>query len=178
MQQFFSIAEVSYALQQVAWRCRQRHYDHTKVGGKEFKRPNFGFKGHRIDVSKEIQNSGVDCDGDSTVSAVSERNEKGSEKHEEFNSCVELGKDGDKGSAVTEDRKDTGSRRHADSSLKRSESSKKTTPRNTEPGSEDVNGGCTSNYKGTSFYFGDVLLLTYVTWTWLQLSIRGMYLNA
>ncbi|KAE8691946.1 Hydroxyproline-rich glycoprotein family protein, putative isoform 2 [Hibiscus syriacus] len=105
MQQLFSIAEVSYALQQVAWRLRQRHYDHTKVGGKEFRRPRFGFKGNRIEVSKEEHNSGVDCDGNSTVTAVSERNEKGSEKQEEFNSCVELGKDEDKGSAVTEDRK-------------------------------------------------------------------------
>ncbi|KAL4278362.1 hypothetical protein GQ457_03G026730 [Hibiscus cannabinus] len=147
MQQFFSITEVSYALQQVAWRRRQMHHDHAKVGGKEFKRSGFGFKGHRIEGSKEMQNSGVDCDGISTVTAVSERNEKGSDKCEEFNSCVELGKDEDKCSAVAENRKDTGSRHHADSSLKRSEFSKKCTPGNTEPGSEDVNGGCTSSYK-------------------------------
>ncbi|GMI83449.1 hypothetical protein like AT1G14710 [Hibiscus trionum] len=106
MQQFFSINEVSYALQQVAWRRRQMHYDHVKVGGKEFKRSGFGFKGHRIEGSKEMQNSEVDCDGNSTFTAVSERNEKGSEKREEFNSCVELGKDEDKCPAVTEDRKE------------------------------------------------------------------------
>ncbi|KAK8691592.1 hypothetical protein V6N13_075096 [Hibiscus sabdariffa] len=144
---FFSITEVSYALQQVAWRRRQMHHDHAKVGGKEFKRSGFGFKGHRIEGSKEMQNSGVDCDGISTVTAVSERNEKGSDKCEEFNSCVELGKDEDKCSAVFENRKDTVSRHHADSSLKRSEFSKKCTPGNTEPGSEDVNGECTSSYK-------------------------------
>ncbi|KAK9046700.1 hypothetical protein V6N11_052581 [Hibiscus sabdariffa] len=123
------------------------HHDHAKVGGKEFKRSGFGFKGHRIEGSKEMQNSGVDCDGISTVTAVSERNEKGSDKCEEFNSCVELGKDEDKCSAVFENRKDTVSRHHADSSLKRSEFSKKCTPGNTEPGSEDVNGECTSSYK-------------------------------
>lgn len=55
---------------------------------------------------------------------------------------------------------DAGSKPHADSiSLKGSGSSKGTTPGNTEPGSEDVNGGCTSSYKGTSFYFVDELLL-------------------
>ncbi|KAK8579564.1 hypothetical protein V6N12_069885 [Hibiscus sabdariffa] len=147
MQQFFSITEVSYALQQVAWRRRQMHYDHEKVGGKEFKMAGFGFKGHRIEGSKETKNSGVDCDGKTTVTAVSEINEKGGDKCEEFNSCVELGKDEDKCSAVAENRKDTGSRHHADSSLKRSEFSKKCTPGNTEPGSEEVNVGCTSSYK-------------------------------
>ncbi|KAE8691945.1 hypothetical protein F3Y22_tig00110864pilonHSYRG00175 [Hibiscus syriacus] len=71
----------------------------------------------------------------------------------------------------TSNYKDTGSRQHADSSLKRPESSKKTMPGNTKPGSEDVNGGCASNYKGTSSYFADGLLLTYVTWTALQVLL-------
>ncbi|XP_022776546.1 uncharacterized protein LOC111318141 [Durio zibethinus] len=147
MQQYFSVAEVSYALQQVAWRRRQRHYDQGKVGGKEFKRSGIGFKGHRVDVAKEVQNSGVDGDGNSTVTTVSERNERGSEKREEVKSGGEVGKVDDKGSAVTEDKKDIGSKPHADSSLKKSGSSKGTTPGNTEPGNEDVNGGCTSIHK-------------------------------
>ncbi|KAA3453303.1 2OG-FeII_Oxy_2 domain-containing protein [Gossypium australe] len=103
MQQYFSIAEVSYALQQVAWRCRQRHCDHGKVGGKDFKRSGFGFKGHRVEVAKEIQNSVVDTNGNSTVTAVSERNERGSEKYEELKLGDELGKVEDKGSVVTEE---------------------------------------------------------------------------
>lgn len=102
MQQYFSIAEVSYALQQVAWRCRQRHCDHGKVGGKDFKRSGFGFKGHRVEVAKEIQNSVVDTNGNSTITAVSERNERGSEKYEELKLGGELGKVEDKGSVVTE----------------------------------------------------------------------------
>ncbi|PPD71680.1 hypothetical protein GOBAR_DD31422 [Gossypium barbadense] len=102
MQQYFSIAEVSYALQQVAWRCRQRHCDHGKVGGKDFKRSGFGFKGHRVEVAKEIQNSVLDTNGNSTVTAVSERNERGSEKYEELKLGGELGKVEDKGSVVTE----------------------------------------------------------------------------
>ncbi|XWS69463.1 hypothetical protein CRYUN_Cryun04dG0181200 [Craigia yunnanensis] len=142
MQQYFSVAEVSYALQQVAWRRRQRPYDQGKVGGKEFKRSGIGFKGHRIEVAKEVRNSGVDSDGNSTVTTVSERNERGSEKREEVKLGGEVGKVEDKGSAVTEDKKDAGYKPHADSILKKSGSSKETTP-----GTEDVNGGCTSNYK-------------------------------
>ncbi|XP_022735398.1 uncharacterized protein LOC111288681 isoform X2 [Durio zibethinus] len=148
MQQYFSVADVSYALQQVAWRRRQRHYDPGKVGGKEFKRSGIGFKGHRIEVAKEVQNSGVDSDGYSTVTTVSERNERGSEKREELKSGGGVGKVEDKDSAVTDDKKDVGSKPHADSSdLKGSGSSKGTTDGNTEPGTEDVNGGCTSSYK-------------------------------
>ena len=62
---------------------------------------------------------------------------------------------------------DAGSKPHADSSLKKSGSSKETIPGNTEPGTEDVNGGCTLNYKGTSFYFGDGLLVALRrSWNW------------
>ncbi|XVE85565.1 hypothetical protein DITRI_Ditri17bG0100500 [Diplodiscus trichospermus] len=148
MQQYFPISEVSCALQQVAWRRRQRHYDQGKVGGKEFKRSGIGFKGHRIEVAKEVQNSGVYSDRSSTFTTVPERNERGSEKREELKSVGEVGKVEDKGSVVTEDKKDAGSKPHADSSsLKSSGSSKGTTPGNTEPGTEDVNGGCTSSSK-------------------------------
>ncbi|OMO72533.1 hypothetical protein COLO4_27590 [Corchorus olitorius] len=139
MQQYFSVAEVSYALQQVAWRRRQRHYDPGKVGGKEFRRSGMGFKGHRMETTKEVQNSGVDSDGNSTVTAFSERNEKRDE--------VKSGGEVDKGSAVTEDKKDAGTKPHADSSFKKSGSWKGTTPGSTESGTEDVNGGCMSSYK-------------------------------
>ncbi|XVE91845.1 hypothetical protein REPUB_Repub01dG0046300 [Reevesia pubescens] len=132
MQQYFSVAEVYYALQQVAWRRRQRHYDQGKVWGKEFKRSGVGFKGHRMDVAKEVQNYGVDSDGYSTFTTVSDRNERGSDKREEVKSGGEVGKVEDKGSAVAEDKKG---------------SLKGTTPGSTEPGTEDVNGGCTSSYK-------------------------------
>ncbi|XVF02989.1 hypothetical protein REPUB_Repub04eG0222000 [Reevesia pubescens] len=146
MQQYFSVAEVTYALQQVTWRRRQRHYDQGKVGGKEFKRSGIGFKGHRIEVAKEVQNSGVDSDGNSTVTTFSERNERGNEKREDVKSGGEVGKEEDKGSAFTEDKKDVGSIPHADSSLKKSGSLKGTTPENTEPGTDNVNGGCISSY--------------------------------
>ncbi|KAE8710122.1 Hydroxyproline-rich glycoprotein family protein, putative isoform 2 [Hibiscus syriacus] len=134
MQQYFSVAEVSQALQQVAWSRRQRYYDQGKVGGKEFRRSGIGFKGHRIEVAKDLQNSGVDSDGNLTVTATLDGNEKESD---------------DKGtaSAVTEDKKGVGSKPHADSSLMNSGSSKGTASENTELGTEDVNGGYTSSYK-------------------------------
>ncbi|XP_039023664.1 RNA demethylase ALKBH10B-like isoform X1 [Hibiscus syriacus] len=126
MQQYFSVAEVSQALQQVLWRRRQRHYDQGKVGGKEFRRSGIGFKGHRMEVAKEVQNSGVDSNENSTVTAVSDRNEKGSE---------EVRPTG--GVAKTEDKKDFSAKAHAD---------------NTEPETQDVNGGYTSSYKGKDLH--------------------------
>ncbi|XP_039054766.1 RNA demethylase ALKBH10B-like [Hibiscus syriacus] len=124
MQQYFSVAEVSQALQQVVWSRRQRHYDQEKVGGKEFRRSGTGFKGHRIEVAKDVQNSGVDSDGNSTVAAVSDRNE-----------------------AVTEDKNDVVSKPRADSGLINSGSSKGTASENTELRTEDVNGGYTLSCK-------------------------------
>lgn len=53
---------------------------------------------------------------------------------------------------------DAASKPQADSSFKKSGSSVGTIPGNTEPGTEEVNGGCTSSCKGTSFYSGDLLL--------------------
>lgn len=48
MQQYFSVADVMFALQQVFWRRQQRFYDPVKMGNKDFKRSGMGFKqGHR-----------------------------------------------------------------------------------------------------------------------------------
>ncbi|KAL1179081.1 hypothetical protein V6Z11_A03G135900 [Gossypium hirsutum] len=142
MQQYFSVAEVSYALQQVSWRRRQRPYDQGKLGGKEYKRSGFEFKGHRLEVAKEMQNSGVDNDANLTVNTISERNDRKTEKCDDNKSCGE-----NKVSAVAEDIKDAASKSQADSSLKKSGSSVGTIPGNTEPGTEEVNGGCTSSCK-------------------------------
>ncbi|XP_012478916.1 RNA demethylase ALKBH10B isoform X2 [Gossypium raimondii] len=142
MQQYFSVAEVSYALQQVSWRRRQRPYDQGKLGGKEYKRSGFGFKGHRLEVAKEMQNSGVDNDANLTVNTISDRNDRKTEKRDDNKSGGE-----DKVSAVSEDIKDAASKPQADSSLKKSGSSVGTIPGNTEPGTEEVNGGCTSSCK-------------------------------
>ncbi|KAF4347978.1 RNA demethylase ALKBH10B [Cannabis sativa] len=62
MQQYFSVAEVMYALQQVAWRKQQRHYDPVKIGSKEFKRSGngigSGFK-HGVHRINEVVKDGV-----------------------------------------------------------------------------------------------------------------------
>ncbi|TYH84073.1 hypothetical protein ES332_D02G173700v1 [Gossypium tomentosum] len=142
MQQYFSVAEVSYALQQVSWRRRQKPYDQGKLGGKEYKRSGFGFKGHRLEVAKEMQNSGVDNDANLTVNTISDRNDRKTEKRDDNKSGGE-----DKVSVVSEDIKDAASKPQADSSLKKSGSSVGTIPGNTEPGTEEVNGGCTSSCK-------------------------------
>ncbi|KAG1358779.1 RNA demethylase ALKBH10B [Cocos nucifera] len=52
LQQYFSVADVAYALQQIAWRKQQRHFDHPKVAGKEFKKPAFGYR-HKFESARE-----------------------------------------------------------------------------------------------------------------------------
>ncbi|GMJ03729.1 hypothetical protein like AT1G14710 [Hibiscus trionum] len=97
MQQYFPVADISYGLQQAAWRRRQRLYDQGKVGGKEYKRSTFGFKGNRVDlVAKEMQNSMADSDVKLTVSTVSERNDRVAEKCEDVKSTGEVGSVEDK----------------------------------------------------------------------------------
>ncbi|XP_073100601.1 RNA demethylase ALKBH10B-like, partial [Elaeis guineensis] len=52
LQQYFSVADVAYALQQIAWRKQQRRFDHPKVAGKEFKKPAFGCR-HKFESARE-----------------------------------------------------------------------------------------------------------------------------
>ena len=58
MQQYFSVAEVGHALQQVAWRWQRRVFDTVKVPGKEFRRSG-GKQGQRVEFVKEGHNSSV-----------------------------------------------------------------------------------------------------------------------
>jgi len=59
MQQYFSVSEVVYALQQVAWRRQQRFVDPAKAGSKEFRKFGSGFRQgqHRNEASKEGYNN-------------------------------------------------------------------------------------------------------------------------
>jgi hypothetical protein len=102
MQQYFSVAEVVYALQQVAWRRQPRYFEPVKAAGKEFKRSGMGFKqGQRVEEVKEGHNSTVESshDGNSSIGVVgSEKVDRGREKGEE----VKLD---DKCSALGEERK-------------------------------------------------------------------------
>lgn len=102
MQQYFSVAEVIYALQQVAWRRQQRHSETLKTGVKDFRRSAVGFKPvQRIEAEKEVHNSsaeshGHDCNPLGGVG--SEKGDGGLEK-------VEVGKLNDKGSTLGEENK-------------------------------------------------------------------------
>lgn len=44
LQQYFSVAEINLALQQVAWRKQPRHFDQPKPVEKDFKKPAFGYR--------------------------------------------------------------------------------------------------------------------------------------
>ncbi|KAK4773663.1 hypothetical protein SAY87_028682 [Trapa incisa] len=67
MQQYFPVSEIIYALNQVMRRRhRQQHklYDHSKLGGEEFRRTGQGFSNSQCqkggDSVKEVLNSGFD----------------------------------------------------------------------------------------------------------------------
>lgn len=107
LQQYFSVAEVTYALQQVTFRRQQtqRSFDQVKGGGKEFKRTGMGFKQvQKFEMVKEVQKSGAEGDGNSGI-VGSEKNEPGSERREEFKSGGDVFKVKDNGSPATEDKK-------------------------------------------------------------------------
>lgn len=109
MQQYFSVAEVMYALQQVAWRRQHRYVEPVKTGAKDFKRSGVGFKqSQRYEPIKEAHNSVVEShggDGNSSGIVASEKGERASEKGEEVKSRSEAGKLDDKGLVPAEDKK-------------------------------------------------------------------------
>ncbi|KAL5721821.1 hypothetical protein ACHQM5_005417 [Ranunculus cassubicifolius] len=104
MQQFFSIAEVTYALQQTAWKKQQqKNFDKVKVSDKEFKRS--GSQGtrqwFRVE-NKENQNAIVENRSPGEVGSV-----KGQEsvKHSEDDiKKVEDGKGDEKNSSLAEEK--------------------------------------------------------------------------
>ncbi|XP_017699280.1 RNA demethylase ALKBH10B-like isoform X2 [Phoenix dactylifera] len=69
LQHYYSVAEVAYALQQVTWRKQQRHFDQTKMVGKEFKKPAFGYK-HKFETTR----------GENCSSSTSSAEGKGEDK--------------------------------------------------------------------------------------------------
>lgn len=111
MQQYFSVSEVLYALQQVGWRRQQRNYDPVKVGGKEYKRSGMGYKqGQRAEASKESHNSYVVShryDGKSSDIGFggSEKVDRMGEKFEELKIGGETGNLDDKAVVSKEEKK-------------------------------------------------------------------------
>ncbi|XP_027360911.1 RNA demethylase ALKBH10B-like isoform X2 [Abrus precatorius] len=78
MQQYFSVSEVAYALQQVAWRRQQRFVDPAKGGSKEFRKFSSGFRhGQRVEPAKEGYNSSVESFGHQAVEKSDELKSSG-----------------------------------------------------------------------------------------------------
>ncbi|KAK7359507.1 hypothetical protein VNO77_01468 [Canavalia gladiata] len=127
MQQYFSVAEVVYALQQVAWRRQQRYLDPVKVGAKEVRKSGSGYRhGQRFEAAKEGYNSSVESynhDANAVVTGGMEKGTPLTEKSEEHKSGGKVEKVGDKGLTSVEDRKDATTKHQTDGNLKSTGSS-------------------------------------------------------
>lgn len=152
MQQYFSVAEVMYALQQVTSRRQQRYMDPVKVGPKLYRRPGPGFKqqqGHRVEatVKEDILTCAESCNGGNSSSFV------GSRKVEQVsNTCDEskaLGEDeklNDKDSGSAEDNKDTHGKDQSNSKPKCAENLEDSAS-NKESQVEPTDDGCSSSHR-------------------------------
>ncbi|TKY59778.1 RNA demethylase ALKBH5 [Spatholobus suberectus] len=151
MQQYFSVAEVGYALQQVAWRRQQRPLDPVKVGAKEVRKSGSGYRhGQRFEPAKEGYNSSVESyshDANAVVTGAAEKGTPIIEKSEEHKSGGKVEKVGDKGLASAEEKKDAITKHQTDGNLKSTGSSEGSLS-NLESEAAVVNDGCISNSKG------------------------------
>ena len=109
MQQYFSVADVVYALQQVALRRQQRFTDPVKVAAKEFKKSGPGFKqGQKGEAAKGDHNSNAgsyDHEENYVATGGAEKRAPLTEKHEEHKSGGKVGKTDDKYVASAEEKK-------------------------------------------------------------------------
>ncbi|KAK7368525.1 hypothetical protein VNO80_10551 [Phaseolus coccineus] len=151
MQQYFSVADVTYTLQQVAWRRQQRPLDPVKVGAKEVRKPGPGHRyGHRFEPPKEGYNSSVESyshDGNATFTRGMEKGTPTVDKSEEHKSGSKVEKVGDKGLASPEEKKDAIIKHQTDGNLKSTGSSEGYFS-NLESEAVVVNDECISNSKG------------------------------
>ncbi|XP_042479635.1 RNA demethylase ALKBH10B-like, partial [Macadamia integrifolia] len=160
MQQYFSIAEVMFALQQAQWRKQQRHFDQIKVTEKDFKKPtSFGAgyrQGYRAETSKENYKSSSDphrFDVNLSVQSVNLDSNKTEEKPEKIETVKQEDKDkversDEKGPAIAEEKEGSGgvTQYKVDGSSNGIESPEGRKNENSE--SEAFDGGCTSNSTG------------------------------
>ncbi|XP_024193057.1 RNA demethylase ALKBH10B isoform X1 [Rosa chinensis] len=144
MQQYFSVAEVIYALQQVAWRKQQRYHEPVKMGNKEYKRSNsgVGFK-PRSEPVKEWHNASVEY----RSYEGSGLEKVGSEIREEVKPGGEAGKVDDKGVAPAAEKKGAPTKPHEYISSRSSGNSQGAISGNSESEDVVVNEGCTSSSK-------------------------------
>ncbi|XP_027360912.1 RNA demethylase ALKBH10B-like isoform X3 [Abrus precatorius] len=140
MQQYFSVSEVAYALQQVAWRRQQRFVDPAKGGSKEFRKFSSGFRhGQRVEPAKEGYNSSVESFGHQAV-----------EKSDELKSSGKVGAVDANNLASAEEKKDTATNHQSDGILKSSGNSQGSLA-SSECEAVGVNEECISNSKGNDF---------------------------
>ncbi|KAL7260184.1 hypothetical protein ACSBR1_005950 [Camellia fascicularis] len=130
MQQYFSVNEVMYTLQQVTWRRQQRFFDHVKVPTKEFKRSGVGSRqGQRVDLVKEGHNSNVDRHSYNANASSNVGLEKGERVTEKVGEAKLNGKD----ETISEDKRDTVAKPQADRCVRSSVDSQRTMSGNSEP---------------------------------------------
>ncbi|PIA63907.1 hypothetical protein AQUCO_00201312v1 [Aquilegia coerulea] len=113
MQQYFSIADITFALQQAAWKKQQRHFDKVKFSDKDAKKTSSQGvttrQWFRVE-NKESQNFSSDNhnrDGISSVQLVNMDSKKGDEKiekDEETIEKVEAGKLNDNISSIAQEK--------------------------------------------------------------------------
>ncbi|XP_020222279.1 RNA demethylase ALKBH10B isoform X1 [Cajanus cajan] len=151
MQQYFSVADVAYALQQVAWRRQQRPLDPVKVSAREVRKSGSGYRhGQRFEPAKEGYNSSVESYSNESNVVVTGSMEKGTpivEKSEEHKSGGKVENVGDKGLASAEEKKDAIIKHQTDGNLK-STGSCEGSLSNVESEAVVANDGCVSDSKG------------------------------
>lgn len=148
MQQYYSVSDVAYALQQVAWRRQQRVVDSAKAGNKEFRKFGSGFRqGHRFEVAKEGYNSSVESFGHRVNAGGPEKGTHGAQKNGELKPGDKVGTMDDKSLASSEETKDTITNHQSDGILKSSGNSQGSLS-SSECDAVGVNEECISNSKG------------------------------
>ncbi|KAL5162460.1 hypothetical protein HKD37_07G019570 [Glycine soja] len=159
MQQYFSVSEVVYALQQVSWRRQQRVVDPAKTGAKEFRKFGLGFKQgqHRFEAVKDGYNSRVESFGHGTNAVVVAGGvEKGAcvtEKNGEIKSGGMVGTMDNKNLGSPEERKDAITNHQSDGILKGSRNSQGSLS-SSECEAVGVNEECVSNSKENDSIMG------------------------
>ncbi|XP_019460076.1 PREDICTED: uncharacterized protein LOC109359835 [Lupinus angustifolius] len=143
MQQYFSVAEVGYALQQVTWRRQQMHMDPVKAGSTDGRKFRPGYRqGQRFETAKVGYKSSVESYSLEANTVVTRGTEKGtpvSEKSEELKSGGKAGN--------IEEKKDDTTKHQTDGNLKSSGTSQGSLP-NSESEVVVINDAIISNSKG------------------------------
>ncbi|XP_062113242.1 RNA demethylase ALKBH10B [Humulus lupulus] len=151
MQQYFSVAEVMYALQQVAWRKQQRHFDPVKMGTKRSATgTGTGFKHgvHRNDAVKDGHNSTVEYNNSFDGNSSSNLGERvtSSEEVKSGNETENLDENEKALAPAAEDKKESVTKNHEDCTLKSSGNSEGAISGNSES-DVVIDNGCTSSSK-------------------------------